>query len=445
MALETITLQALIDNLEQENGDYLTFATTTNIAANNSIISTTLKQYDGTRDGFFDKWWVYLNTTANPSVERKTGAPATTTYANATGTLTIVGAALSAEAAAATCYLTRYPRTHYKNAVLDAIKRIYPAIHRRIDNQTLVTGNILPDGSFESWSSATALVWYSVLSGVMATTSTAGLFRNGAYSAKYTAGAANDYFYINSNSYPRLLDLAGKSVSLYAWAYPEVADDAYIVIYTLKNDGTTAQTLTSTTTCAAGVWSQLELEDQTLNEDLALVEIRFKVATNAKYVYFDDACLFGGTLQEYLLPNGLVDGHISRINLQTSGYSNPICYDLNPFITGNYEEVQNFQKIRSGTYQYLQIPTFPNGHRLRLIGMSPLETLTTDTTTITIDSEKVPLLISLANYVFWKREAQAMTVQDNSKAKIAAYEAYAEYLRLLGQMKMDRPYELVKR
>jgi len=446
MSLETIALSALIKNIEEENGDYLTFATTTNLTTNNAIVSTTLKQYDGSRDGFFDKWWVYFNTTLNASAERKVGAPATTTYATSTGTLTAVGAAFAAESTATTCYLTKYQRTHYVNAITEAVKRIYPAIHKQIDNQTLITGNILPDASFESWSSTSALTWYTTSTGTLLKNTTTTYLKNGTYSTKFTAGAANDYFYISSKTYPRLLDLQGKTVSLYCWAYPQTANDAYIVIYTMKSDGVTAQTLTSSTVCPAGYFTELALENQTLNDDLEEVQIRFKVKTSGQYTYFDDSCLVLDGLQEFLLPDDFIDGHVSQVYVQTDGHLSPIAYDSLPFGKGSYEAIQNFYVVRSGGYKYIQIPDYSFAEaRIRLIGFAPLETLSADTDTVTIDSEKVPLLIALAKYIFWKREAQLLSVQDKSKATDNSNEALFEYRTLLGQLSMSRPIELVKR
>ena len=445
MVLEKITLLSLIQNLQEENGDYLAVSTTTNIAASNALISTTLRQFDEARNGYFDSWTVYLNTTYNPSIERKVGLPGTTTYATASGTLSIAGPGFQPESETQPFSLTRYPRTQYKNAILEAIKRIYPAIHKRLDVQTLVTGNQLPDGSFESWSSTSALTHYTNSgTGTLLKTSTNTYLRNGVYCAKFTAGAANDYFYITSKTYPGLLDLQGKTVSLYCWAYPEVADDAFIVIYTIQKDGT-AQTLTSTTTCEAAYKTKLVLENQTLNDNLDEIQIRFKVTTNAAYTYFDDACLFSGTLEEYLLPDDFIDGHVSQVQVQTSGHLDPICYDLNPFITGNYEEVSNFNVVNSGGYKYIQIPTYPNKRRIRLIGTGALETLSADTDTLTIDSEKVPLLIALAKYIFWKRNAMPVSSQATDKVLYTSMDAYGEYLRLLGQLGMNRPYELIKR
>jgi len=445
MSISTSTLLDLVKKVSETHGDYLTFATTTNITTNNSIISTTLKQYDNGDDGAFNGWWVYLNTTANPSVLRKTGLQAgATTYATATGTLTIAGAVLAAESAAATCYLFKYNRSHYVDAIVETCKTIYPTLHKRVDNQTLVTGNILPDAHFEEWPTSSTLTWYSVLSGTLAQTSTAGLTRGGKYSAKYTAGATPDYFYISSDSYPRLLDLQGRTVNFYCWAYPTTtADDASIGIYTVKNDGTTIQNLTSTTTNAKDVYTQLKLEGQEINDDLDSIQIRFRVKTSGAIVYFDDAYLNGMGLSEYLLPSGFVTGHPSQLFLQTYGNMDEPFYDLHAFNTWYRGEQIPFTTFNDGSNHWLKLlDSYENEKRLRLLGFTPLETLSADTDTITLSSEKVPLLIAQARMIFWSREAGYSSVTDTARCEAEYNKAQADFYRLFAVHSMKNLHEL---
>lgn len=441
MALNTSTLLELIQNLAEENGDYLTFNTTTNIAADNNIVSTTLKQYDDGEDGYFDGWWVYLNTSNNASVERQTGLPGTTTYATASGTLTILGAALSAETAAQTCYLFRYKRDDYKKAIIEACKRIYPSLHKRIDDITLVTGNILPDGHLESWSSATALTYWTATNATLARTSTATYIRGGTYSAKVTASAANGNISVSSNDYPKLLQLQNKTINAYCMAYPQTADDTTMIIDTVSRDGSTTQTLTSTTSCPAGYWTMIEHENQTLNDDLQEVKLTLNVATNGQYAYFDDVYLGGVSLTEYLLPDDFIGAHLSQVMMQNVGTEDPMFYDAKPFITDDSGTPLNFGIINDGTYEYLKTEETSKKRRLRLIGFKPLETLSADTDTITIDSQRIPLLIAMAKMIFWKRNRVPVSVKDKRNVVDESIEAERDYRTLLAKHYMPRPIE----
>jgi len=444
MSLNTETLLALIQSLAENNGDFLTFSTTTNITTNNSIISTTLNQYDDGRDGFFDEWWVYLNTANNVGVLRKTGLPGTTTYAKATGTLTVLGAALADESAAQTCYLFRYNRDRYKEAIIEACKQAYPALHKRIDNVELITGNSLCDGHLESWSLTSALThWAKASGGTLLQTLTAGLHWGGVYSAKYTAGAANDYIYQTSDSNPELLGYQNKSVNAYAMAYPQTADDATIVIYTKQADGT-SQTLTSTTSCPAGEWTILKLENQKLNDDLVDVQVRLKVGTSGQYVYFDDVYFGGGSLSEYQLPDGFINGHLSQVFIQSSSGTSPDFYDQNPFRDVGNETPFHISYDSIDAQKHLVLQNYNTAkRRMRLIGYALLETLSADTDTITIDTQRVPLLIALAKYIFLKRQLVPVSADNATRVQNIIAQAYVDYKRELMKHRMASPIELI--
>ena len=439
--MNTETLLALIQSLAENNGDFLTFSTTTNITTNNSIISTTLNQYDDGRDGFFDGWWVYLNTANNAGVLRKTGLPGTTTYDKTTGTLTVLGAALAAESAAQTCYLFRYNRNRYKEAVIEACKQIYPALYKGVDDHTLTTGNILPDNSFEAWSSSSAMTWYTATSGTF-TRSTSAM--HGQYAAQYTAGQADDFFYVDSSTYPRLLDLQGKSVSFYCSANAQTADDAWIRIRTWSNDGTTTQTLKSTTSNPASNTVILKLENQSINDNLTKISFDFGVETNGQYVLFDCAHVSGLDVEEHLLPPALVGGHVSQVKVQQSGHLSPPCYDWNCFNQTYPGKDTPFHLINNGTNTYIRLDEAQSsGKRIRLTGYAPLETLSADTDTITVDAQRVPLLIALAKYIFLKRQLVPVSADDVARVQNIIAQAYVDYKMGLMKHRMASPIELI--
>ncbi len=437
MALNTVTLLALEQKISEAIGDWLEFDTTTNITTNTSVISTTLRQFDNGRDDTFNNWWLYITEGNNITVERKVSD-----YATATGTLTVYGANLAAESGAVTCRIHRYQRTGITKAIVEACKESYPSIHKRIDNMTLITGNILPDNSFESWASTASLNYYTgSATATLLKTTTAGLIRGqrGSTSTKLTAGAASDYYEITSDTWPQLLDLMGRYVDFYTWAYPEVANDAKIQIYTLKADGT-AQTLTSTTACPAAKWTELELESQSLNDDLVYVRIRWIVTTNAKYAYFDDAFLVGMPLSEYIVPAVFYGGRVDKLWIQTIGYSDEAAYDLQPFMSEDLARESAFNIISDGTDLYLKLSTMPTtGRRMRLFGIAPVESLSADADTITIDNRRVPLLIAKARMIFFSREATPASVQDSIRFEKEYYKAERDYRKLVTLQAMPIP------
>jgi len=388
--MDTITLLALLQDFGESHGGFHSFATTTNITTDQDVISTALTDYDNSEDDFFKDWWLWINTIANATKLKKV-----TAYTSTSGTLTVDGVAYSSESAAATCYLFKYNRDQMKEALIQAEKDIFPTLYKRVDNQTLSTGNILRDGHLEEWSSTSALTYWTVSNVTLTRTINAGSTRGGTYSAHADATAANGNISVSSNTFPELLQLQGKTVNAYAMANAETLDDATIIIDTVSKDGTTTQTLTSTTSCPAGYWTRIEFESQTLNDDLQEIKFTLNTATSGEYVIWDNVWFGSQQLSEYLLPLQFVDGHVSQAFVQTRGHEDPIMYDLSPF-TENKGEQFNYEIYNDGAYKYIRIPKFPNKRLIRLKGYEPLEALSADSDTITLETEKAPLLISKA-------------------------------------------------
>ena len=444
----TTALSVLETRLGDAISDTLEVIVTTAIAANNSIISTNLKAYDGGRNGYFDDWFVYITDKANAGVLRQISSD--TPYVSSTGTLTVRGAALTTDTAdLATIRIHRYDRTKYVNAINDTIRELYGrgVFWKDLDVWELVTGNILPNSHFRDWAASTVPDKYTLqdanITATAQTNWTTGGYRGGAKSMKATTGAsgAGKYIYISSDNYPRLLDIMGKDVSLYCWALPEAANDAKIEIYTKKADGT-AQTLTSTTACPAGEFTLLKLEDQSLNDDLVEVQIRFKVVTASKYVCFDHARLICGSLgmQEFLLPTDFANGTVSNIEIQSEGYSDRICDDLHPRF---WSPVHNYEIIGDGTDKYLRLGEVWNSERLiRITGKASLSAVSAYTDTIEISGEYLNSFIAYAKYKLFQAIEGPVATQDIGRYESQSAKAYNEFMRLSSIRMLQRPVRM---
>ena len=423
----TTALSVLERRVSEQIGDYIEVAVTTAIAANTSIVSTNLRNYDGGQDSYFVDWWVYITDKANIATLRQISA-----YTSSTGTLTVRGASLSSDSAdLATIRLHRYDRNLYVNAINDAVRETFPTFHKRVDIIELVTGNILPNSHFRDWAVSTAPDKYSMQdSNITATANTTGgNYRGGGKSMKSLTGAsgAGKYVYISSDSYPRLLDLMGNQVSFYCWALPEVANDASIQIYTVKADGT-AQTLTSTTACPAGEFTLLTLEDQSLNDDLVEIQFRFKTTTASKYVYWDNARAIGRNQKEYLLPTDLVSGVLSSVEIQADGRSDFWADDLLPRA---WEEVHDWQVLDDGTDKFIRLGNLYNDDRLiRLRGYAPLSTVSAYTDTVEIDGRFLNRFVAYCKYKLYQSIEGPVASQDVGRYELQSAKAYAEYERL---------------
>lgn len=448
----TTTLLALEQLLSQAIGDYLSFEAAGLSTKSTAWIyaSTLANRSDGIAD-YFNTYWLYFTEGNNSGKLRKVkDYLSTSTGAGTTGpTVKLYGRPLTSSTGSAsfTCSLHKFNRDNKILAIKRAIDQIYPNLYVPVEDDTLITGNMLPDAHFEWWTSTSAMKFYSTSNATLTQTSTAGLTWGGKYSMKVAASAADGYAYISSKTYPRLLDLMGKTVHLYCMAYPEAANDAFLTIYTVSNDGTTTQTLNSTTTTAATYWTELKLEDQTLDDDLVEIQIRFRTHTNAKYVIFDNAMLQGVNLFEYLLPEQFqVDGNVDKVRIQQSGYTDQIVYDMKPIEWGTKLGFSTFTEDVVGTnYKFIRLMDYPSAqHRLKLEGIKKLETPASDSGTITLDGIRLNLLIAYAAHLLYEMEKGAVTVDDRGSYERESAYWLAKYRTLLPSAMMMRPSGTVK-
>ncbi len=441
----TTTLLELEALLAQQIGDWREFDTSTNISTGSTakVIATTLANYDQGQGDYYNDWWVYITEGNNSGKQRNVKD-----YLSTSNTLKLRGVALASESSAVTVRLHRFNRGNYIKAINRAMEQLYPSLHIKKDTLQLVTGNILPDASFDWWTSASASKFYTSSAATLAKTAWSATNdefirgQMGSTSMKVTdSGAGNGYAVLSSDVYPRLLDLMGKSVDFFCWAYPATtANDGILVIYTKQADGT-AQTLTSTTANPKDEFSLLGMEGQTLSNDLVEVQIRFKVTTAGAVVYFDDAYLCGMSLYEYLLPEDFQDGHVSQAYIQNEGYSDQTFYDIHP----RHWSKEGFNILNDGTYKYIKLDNgWTTGRRIRLIGYSPLETLSADTDTISLDGEKLNLIIAQAAYNLYEMERGVVSSEDKGR-----YETELNYWKnkvrsLKPSLYMMRPADTVK-
>lgn len=331
----------------------------------------------------------------------------------------------------------------YDNAINNAIREIYPSLHRPLEDISLITNNILPPFN---WTSTTALSFYTTanLTSITKTTDPQ-YFHNGPTSAKALASAADGYLYISSHDYPPLLDLMDKTINYKCWAQPQTALDAFLTIYTIQPDGT-AQTLNSTTASYADKLDLIELEDQELNDDLFEIQFRMRVHTNAEYIYFDPPRATDLTVREYLLPTDFQNGRIAQVYIQTSGYSDDICDDLLPTSWERCWHWDVIDKAINGTlYKFLRLKeSFTSERRIRLVGTTPLESLSATTDTISLDGEKVNLLIAYVAHLLYEMEMGVPSATDVSRLEKASAYWWGKYRSLLPRLSMTAPSGTMK-
>ena len=430
------TIANILDFMGYEIGDYLHSTVTTALAASAVIVDTTLANlYGGATDNYYKDWWVKITSLANSAVVRLVSD-----YVASTKTLTVQGGNFASDGAGLATYeLHRYDPAIKLRAINRAARDVFPLLSRAIVNRTLITGNWLPNSSFEDWAATTKPDFYAVTNATASKNTTLGLGGSDTNCAYVTASADNGYMYISSDEFRSLLDLAGQSVDFKCWVYPQVANDARLVIYTEKPDGTT-QTLTDTITTYATKWNFVTLTSQTINTGISYISFRFKIGTNTKTAYFDNArVLTGNTVYKLVLPTSFNPGIIKQANVQvtayqkrsTSQYIDP-CDDIGGL--NKYDPIYNWNVFNDGTYSYLRVPALIKGSRIELKGLSPLEnTATADTNTIAISDPYTDALVYKACSILYQMIAEPASMSSKDAYDREAIRFEARYRAVIKQ------------
>ena len=253
--------------------------------------------------------------------------------------------------------------------------------------------------------------------------------------------AANGYGYIDSDSFPRLLDLRGKTISFKSWAYPSTANDAFLTVAYEDEDGTET-TANSITACPANVFTLLEKEGVAVPDDITKIGFRCRVKTSGKNAYFDSARVTGMDLKDYLLPETLQDGEVKQVYIQTDGNSDDICDDLHP---RSWDRVFGYSTYNDGTYEWIRLPSFYSKNRqIGLIGTSPLSTVTNFTDTTQIDGKEVDLLTAYAAFKLFMKEEGVPSSEDTGRYTKNQRKYLDEYNRLKPSLRMIQPRGTMK-
>lgn len=427
------TLNTLLDRLSQRTGDYFEQLVTTAITNTNSVVSTHFSKFVN-RDDVYNRWWLYVVTQNNAGEYRKVND-----YTASSTTIQARGGVFNDDVAAlAKVQLHRYDRDNKIRALNQSARKTYPALFRLLRDHSLSANNILPNPHFQDWAVSTIPDYYAATNVTANAETTTYRGYRSTTALKVTASVANGYVKISSTTFPKLLDLMGKSVSGYVWAYPQTANDPALIFYTLKADGT-EQNLVSATACPASKWTLIKHEDQGLNDDLVQLDIRFRVATNAQYVIFDNARLIGLHTQEYILPLDFQNplATVDRVSIQTRAIQDEAADDTGAGAV--FEPLYGWDVVDDSETKYLVTGRLPTGRLLRIEGKGVLEsTLANATDTITIEDPHLDLLIEYAAYAMFDMEAGLPSSMDRDFLRGESAKYFASYQFMKRNLKMTQ-------
>lgn len=398
--------------LSKEIGDYWS-GTTTGAGSTTEVVDTALcaKANDWINQ---DSWLYVSDMTGDTYNERERKI---SSLDNTTGSLTVlaIGGALGTSA---TYEVHRLASPSDKRiALIAAAKNGFPFIHKDLWDETHVSGNWLKDGSFERWSSSSALSDWTTTTSTIAQTSTSPYYKHGTYSCAISTAAGSIAQSITN--YDDLKFLAGKTVTFTIQAWCNTASCLRISV----NDGTT-QTYSSYHD-GSDTWTEDNPRDdglyvtQTIADHPTAITFTVHHGIAAATSYVDDARVLSG-------PRGKT--YIGELGL---AQNRPITIEVEPYYMSQEEP---WNAVRGATVNptgYLVMPTWvPNDRRLRIRGRGYLDFLTTAgvvseawTNTINIEAPQLEILIAeAALYLYTTKSMPNDTVGDRK-----AFQEMAQY------------------
>lgn len=141
---------------------------------------------------------------------------------------------------------------------------------------------------------------------------------------------------------------------------------------------------------------------------------------------------------EYQLPTELQAGNLRDVWVQLTTDDDKT--------TDRYRRVFGWQVIDEAGTKYLKMPYIPATDQIiRLIGITLLEELTTDESTITLDDKRVNLLIAYAAHLLFEMESSTPASEDVSRYERLSAMWLGKYYRLLPQLRMMPPPKPINR
>jgi hypothetical protein len=421
------TLENAMIELSKQLGDYHTGTTTSaGAAGGTTVIDTALK---AKANDWVETGEAYTRITSGTydEQERKISS-----LDNSTGTLTTL--AHGGQIASGVTYEVHrlFTADKKREALVWAARNGFPNIFQEVWDESLVSGNWLKDGSFESWSSATALSHWIGSNATLEQTTTASYYKHGSTSCKLqvTIGPGGASLYQNISKFEDLQFLRGKNATFTCQGHCNKTTALRLSI----NDGTT-QTY-SDYHAGDSAWT----EDDPRNDSFYVTQYIDPNATEvtctihldsvlpAPTAYVDDARLLSyprGRL--YIGTLGLHNNHPHRVEMEPSYYS----------------QEEEWLKLAGWTVDetngYLYLPTrYQSDRRLRIRGLKTLDFLSSGSSstdwsaTIALDQPQLDILVAQAAFYLY---GQMIVPNFDTGENQAFSNAYAYWRDRLAEVK----------
>ena len=389
--MATTTRAVLRQRLSEAIGDFQS-RTTTAEGTTTSLKDVNLKNIPGGGDtNHFEEWFVLMTSGANEGEFRRVRS-----YAVATTTIVVESAFDSAIDTNVTYELHRYNPTDKHNAINRAIEELYPSLHLRVRDETLVVDDLLSNSDFETFASSSFTGWTEV--GSPTTSAETSLMMHGSQSAQVVAdaGAAGQ---LTQAPTTNIREVTSKTATFKCWVYATAADTARI---RMDWDGTNFEN--SDYHSGNDQWELLSVT-ASVPSDATQVKAICEVAASGT-AYFDAGWMAVGPVYKYTVPTSIIGGPY--------------------YVTQQYSETDP-----DGPYYSLPSRAVPTtGRRLRIEGIGLLSRPTSDTATVELGEPRVSTVVAYAARWFYRMLAGDSALEANNRWNAATEMWSAEAMRM---------------
>ena len=407
----TTALSVIRQEVSEEIGDWLS-GTSTATGSSTTLVDSGLKYRP---DDYFNGFWLLITSGTYAGSERFISV-----FTSSSGTITWLAALAGNSGSGVTYEIHRFRPLDITGAINDARIEAYPYLHRRVIDESLVTGSHLLDGGFEDWSSTTVLNnWTNTGTGTFAqrTTPVNGRLWD-KYAVTVTPGGANGGIRQGQAQNVGLSDLCGHTVYFKAWVNGTAAD---AIIRITDDDGNTD----SDAVAASATWELLECQ-RTIKSDSVTVQFDILSPGNNAF-YVDNARVTGPANYRYRMFTHLED--ILEVGYQSAsgGLNNYPCDDLVAKLP--YVRLKNSRYIYDGTKREIFLMDSPlDNRKLRIIGKGPLSSVSADADTMELDGNHIRVIVALAASKLYKRYANVVSGEDRNNYLQIAEDHQREYI-----------------
>lgn len=403
----TTALQAIREQLARRIGAYVEGTTSSaGVSGGTTLVASAL----GDRPNDYYIGW-YVRPTSGSYLVTKIVSD----FVQSSGTITVTAAWAGQIANSTTFELHKFNPDDLDVAIKEVLVSLYPYLHKKYYDDSIITQSWLRNGGFEWLSGTTVLNWAGSNSTLATETSTILL---GARSLKTTATAANSFVQQSESQVAKLLDMRGNTATFRCRVLTSTASHARLRIIAVDNAGTTTSDY-SDYHSGSGRWELLEAE-LGIPSNVRTLSFRLYGDVDATVAYWDGARAFGPVAYTYYLPpSGWAD--ITHFDYSGPGKNEETGADAcddRGIDMDTIVPIYQYDIYDDGTDKQLRVhQILPTGRKLILRGLGYLTQPASDSATTEVDVPRVDLVVAKAAHWLYGSAISSLPPDEISRAK----------------------------